>query len=96
MTIDEKYYEAIDFFQKYPDKWQDLINGIVAKRNRGFEEYEEAKLSPNIQDRNEVADTIMKRMTAFNNIAQEFSGDYSEYADSQPPEPQDPDPNSQS
>lgn len=76
--MEEEYEEAIAYFQKYPDMWTKLLNGIVAKRNRGFDEATVAMEHPQYADRRDTIYGLYCKSSAFDEIARDFSGDYSE------------------
>ena len=77
-SVEEEYQEAIAFFQKYPDIWKKLLNGILAKRNRGYDETARAALDPHFVDREKVITNIMVMGAAFDEVARDFVGEYSE------------------
>lgn len=78
MSVEDGYQEAIAYFQKYPDMWTKLLNGIIAKRNRGFDESSQAGLRPDVVDRKEVVYSIYLQGSAFDEIARDFTGEYPE------------------
>ena len=73
---DNKYEEAIAFFQQYSDQWDNLITGLVAKRNLGFDECREYLFKPDVIDRKEITVGIMQRMTMVDEIVRDFAGEY--------------------
>ena len=75
---ENKYEEAIAFFQQYKDQWDNLIKGLVAKRNTGFDECQDYLFKPDVIDRKEVTIGIMQRMTMVNEILRDFAGEYEE------------------
>ena len=87
MSTEDEYQEAIAYFQKYPDMWTKLLNGILAKRNRGFDESSAAGLRPDVVDRKEVIYSIYLQGSAFDEIARDFAGEYEEPIEF--PEPED-------
>lgn len=66
------------FFQRYPDQWKKLIDGITAKRNRGFDEVAGYLFSPDTSERLQVNYGIMCRMTGFDEVLRDFVGEYDE------------------
>jgi hypothetical protein len=86
MSVEDEYQEAIAYFQKYPDMWTKLLNGIIAKRNRGFDESAEAGLRPDVVDRKEVIYSIYLQGSAFDEIARDFAGEYPESEELKDPE----------
>jgi hypothetical protein len=75
---ENKYEEAIAFFQQYSDQWDNLIKGLVAKRNVGFDDCQDYLFKPDVIDRKDVTIGIMQRMTMVNEIIRDFAGDYEE------------------
>jgi len=86
MSVEDDYQEAIAYFQKYPDMWTKLLNGIIAKRNRGFDEAGEAALRPDVLDRKEVINNIYCQGSAFDEVARDFAGEYAEAEEVKEPE----------
>lgn len=76
--MQNEYEEAIDYFQKYPDMWKKLLNGIIAKRNSIADQQAEAALSPKFNEREKVVFALACRGTAFDEVARDFAGAYSE------------------
>lgn len=73
---ENKYEEAITFFQQYSDQWDNLIKGLVAKRNLGFGECQEYLFKPDVIDRKDITIGIMQRMTMVDEIVRDFVGEY--------------------
>lgn len=76
MSVEDEYQEAITYFQRYPDMWKKLLNGVLAKRNRGFDEADAASLAPNYNERRDTVYAIYCKGSAFDEIARDFVGDY--------------------
>lgn len=75
--LDEnKYEEAITFFQGYSDQWDNLIKGLVAKRNQGFGEAAGYLFSKDVHERSTITIGIMHRMTMLDDIVRDFAGEY--------------------
>lgn len=86
--MEDEYREAINFFQKYPDQWQKLLNGVLAKRNSIFDETNAAALRPEINERLQVVYALQCRGAAFDEVARDFAGDWSGYEVEDLPEPE--------
>lgn len=78
MSVEDEYHEAITYFQRYPDMWKKLLSGIIAKRNRGFDEADAAALAPNYNERRDTVYAIYCKGSAFDEVARDFVGDYGE------------------
>lgn len=68
----EKYNEAIEFFQKFPDKWGDLIEGMRARRDGGFSEVVGVLYSNSAADKTFMTNAIMQRMAMVNELCLDF------------------------
>ena len=73
---ENKYEEAITFFQTYSDQWDNLIKGLIAKRNLGFDQCHEYLFKPDVIDRKDTTIGIMQRMTMVDEILRDFAGEY--------------------
>jgi len=78
MEDENKYEEAIAFFQQYKDQWDNLIKGLVSKRNIGFDDCQDYLFKPDVIDRKDITIGIMQRMTMVNEIIRDFAGEYEE------------------
>ena len=77
-SVMELYTEAISFFQKYPDQWKALRDGLVAKRNiavsSGFVKMKETAAV----ERGNFAIGVLSEAGIIDEIVREFIADYSQ------------------
>lgn len=82
-NVFDNYYEAIGFFQRYPDQWEAFMQGILAKRNALIAE-SDAKLNNYAAvERGTYAIGMIAKMGAIDSILREIAVDYTDYNDPQ-------------
>lgn len=85
-NVHEDFYEAIAFFQQYPDQWEALLNGIVARRNLLIPESSSKLLNYAVVERGSLAIGFLAKMGAYDELLRELSVERNQHKEDPDPE----------